>query len=136
MPLSFIVSGICNRCDPKSIIVREAFIILFITWFIISIIYTVLTSQEMYPIPANCPPSYEYPSQTSYSICVLRLSNLICMWLFVLFGILCITANLCDIFPNEDDMNGLRKKNKNVPAIFRTTVSMEDIIIGREIIPK
>ncbi|CAG8675897.1 10851_t:CDS:1, partial [Dentiscutata erythropus] len=96
-------------------------------------IYTFLTSQEIYPIPASCPPSYKYPSQTPYGACVLRLSNLICMWLFVLFGILYIAAKLCGITPNEDDMNELWKKDKK-PAIFRTTVSMEDIIIGREIV--
>ncbi|CAG8787678.1 9987_t:CDS:1, partial [Racocetra persica] len=96
-------------------------------------IYTFLTSQEMYPVPADCPPSYDYPSQTSYDACVLRLVNLICMWSFVLFGFLCFSANLFGIMPTENDLNELWNEKKKA-KIFTTSISVEELFSGREII--
>ncbi|CAG8438345.1 10144_t:CDS:2 [Diversispora eburnea] len=105
------MSAICNCCRPKVLaetLKEELFPVLFV-WIIIAVFYTGLKVNEMNGIPANCPSpdTFDYKPSYLYTACKIRLANLICMWLFVLFGGSWVIAACLGILPKDADLKRL-----------------------------
>ncbi|CAG8571104.1 10741_t:CDS:2 [Acaulospora morrowiae] len=111
IPCSLLLSAISNYCRPKALaetMKEELFPVLFI-WVIVAAVYTIITANEMHEIPANCPSpeTYFYEKPYYYTACRVRLTNLISMWLFVLFGGLWVIGACLGILPKDNDLKRL-----------------------------
>ncbi|CAG8456217.1 286_t:CDS:2 [Diversispora eburnea] len=88
IPSKLIITGIGHHLkDLAKKLCEELFWVTFY-WIIIAITYTLYTSNELGEIPFTCPPDYDYPSSDIKKACQIRSTNIICMWLFVVFAIL------------------------------------------------
>ncbi|CAI2167970.1 14415_t:CDS:2 [Funneliformis geosporum] len=75
-------------------------------------IYTYFAFNDLGPNPFLCPVNYPYPSKELYNVCIIDLSNLICMWL--MFSIsLCFAIR--DNIPNHkiDEWLGFQNNDQS-----------------------
>lgn len=109
IPFSLVVSAICNCCRLKVFVetFKEELFPILLIWLIVAISYSVITKDEIKPIPSYCPSDFSYPHGISIATCRIRLMNLIFMWLFVLFGGLWIQAAYFGILPKDNDLKRL-----------------------------
>jgi hypothetical protein len=76
------------------------------------VIYTYFTIHELDPIPFFCPANYPYSIKSYHSLCVVRTSNIVCMW-FMFFITFCFTIRSFIPAHEIDDWFGIKIKNGN-----------------------
>ncbi|KAF0468361.1 hypothetical protein F8M41_025818 [Gigaspora margarita] len=115
IPCHALVACLYHCCKPKFLIdvFKNNACYVFVWWIVAASIYTiymvVFDQEEIHNIPFNCPTSYDYQSQFIQAACKIRFINMICMWLYVLFGILWYAAGIFDYLPRKEDMKWWNK---------------------------
>ncbi|CAG8630887.1 1243_t:CDS:2 [Funneliformis mosseae] len=82
-------------------------------------IYTYFAYNDLGPNSILCPANYPYPSKKYYNVCIINLSNLICMWLMFSISLcLAIRDNIPDHkldewlgFQNNDQSDNAHNKS-------------------------
>ncbi|RHZ77924.1 hypothetical protein Glove_168g236 [Diversispora epigaea] len=132
-PITVIISLIFTKCRIRILeeMNKEEFLTVLFVWIIIAVVYTILTNQELRPVPYYCPSSYRYSTKIVEIACKIRLANIICMWLFVIFGILWVVSYCFCLLPQREEVPKVKKK----ATFYQTSIDQEEVIVAREIIP-
>ncbi|CAG8568725.1 6084_t:CDS:2 [Acaulospora morrowiae] len=85
---------------------------------ILEVLYTNYTSDEMGDVPFTCPASYDYEEQIVRIACIIRTSNIICMWLFAFFLALWIIAECFGLIGDDEEVSE-KFSSSNREIIFR-----------------
>ena len=78
--------------------------------FILLVLYTIFTKDEMGDIPFFCPAEYPYSSQEIRTACQIRAANLLLLWIstaisaIIMFLVaIALTIACCCVTKNEED---------------------------------
>ncbi|RHZ79817.1 hypothetical protein Glove_140g113 [Diversispora epigaea] len=132
LPAILIIKGICDLTFISLSIVLKTLARefhryaspLLLLWIFTAVLYTNYTSEEMKDIPFFCPSSFDYRLSIVRVACIIRSSNIICMWSFVFFISLWVTADCFNlIYIGEEG-----KEDDEIEDNEKLTLDLEEIL--------